>query len=642
MSNIQVKKYLLAYTFLVASVVFLIQITMMNFPFSPVEAAVNDQDSGWDECNGWTDPRYNRTGGQKFITEGNRTIGRKLDCRDCALKRARGEGCYGNETDFYALGLALPPSGSKTDTSGPDLAWYNWGGWDPAGKTFLSEGTQCGLGPSVCLPSPTPTRTPKPSATPTTTPSSTPTTKPSATPTTKPSATPTTKPSVTPTNEVILCKLGDRVVYDENKNGLQEIFEIGVKNIKVELFDENMNLLRTDITGEKGYYRFTKLDCDKNYFVKFHKPANYIYSEQFVGDNKEIDSNANIETGISEKVYLTGTDLSIDALIYKMKDTPTPSVTPSTKPSATPTTKPSVTPTEEVVLCELGDRVVYDQNKNGLQEIWELGVKNIKVELYDESMNKLATQVTNNNGFYRFEELDCETNYYVKFYKPSDYKFSQAFVGANKEIDSNANVETGLSEKVYLTGTDLSIDALIYKEVITVSITPTVPVVTPTPGVKGEDTIFGFSIDKSIVGDHTYNVGELVTYKVVLENSGTQVINKVTMRDVYTTNMRVEAIYLVQNGTRRNVTTSFFANDSEMESGNILPRDPQDKSKTLDLTDITGDMNPGSVVTFEFIFKAQTKNSQVCNQAFASANDRSEIQSQKVCVTVDAIVPVTD
>jgi len=114
------------------------------------------------------------------------------------------------------------------------------------------------------------------------------------------------------------------------------------------------------------------------------------------------------------------------------------------------------------------------------------------------------------------------------------------------------------------------------------------------------------------------------------------------MRDVYSTNMRVEAIYLTQNGQRRNVTSQFFANDSEMEGGNIMPRDPQNNNNLLDLTDFTGDLNPGDRVNFEFIFKATSSSPQVCNQAHASANSRSEISSQKVCVSVDAVVPVTD
>lgn len=179
---------------------------------------------------------------------------------------------------------------------------------------------------------------------------------------------------------------------------------------------------------------------------------------------------------------------------------------------------------------------------------------------------------------------------------------------------------------------------------VTVSVTPSIthtPVVTPTPGVEGDDTVFGFNLRKTVNGKLTYRVGELITFTVSLENSGTETITKVNMRDVYSTNMRVEAIYLIQNGQRRNVTSQFFANDSEMEGGNIMPRDPQNND-LLDLTDFTGDLNPGDKVNFEFIFKAVSKSEQVCNQAHASANSRSEISSQKVCVSVDAVVPVTD
>ena len=190
---------------------------------------------------------------------------------------------------------------------------------------------------------------------------------------------------------------------------------------------------------------------------------------------------------------------------------------------------------------------------------------------------------------------------------------------------------------------------------ITASATPTVrvtttpritasatPVATPTPGVKGEDTIYGFSLQKNIVGASTYKVGELITYNVVLENSGTEVITKINMRDVFTSDMRAEVVYLVQNGQRRNVTTYFFATESEKDGGSINPKNPLNKSELLDLTDLTGDLKPGSKITLEFIFKAVGKNTSTCNQAYASANSRSEISSQKVCVNVSAIVPVTD
>lgn len=162
---------------------------------------------------------------------------------------------------------------------------------------------------------------------------------------------------------------------------------------------------------------------------------------------------------------------------------------------------------------------------------------------------------------------------------------------------------------------------------------PTTPTVTPTPGVKGDETVFGFNLKKTLVGTaDVYDVGELVAYNVTLENTGTEVIEKITMRDVYTPQMRVEAVYLMENGTRTNITSSIVTGSKD--SGMISP--------VADITSITGDLNPGDVITLQFVFKATGMSDNVCNQAFASANDRTEISSQKVCIDVDGIVPITD
>lgn len=335
-------------------------------------------------------------------------------------------------------------------------------------------------------------------------------------------------------------------------------------------------------------------------------------------------------------------------------NTPTPTVTntPTTKPSKTPTpsvtttTKPSDTP--KPVLCLLGDRVVFDKNMNGLQDPNENGVPHLKVELYDSNMNLLSTTKTNLKGYYYFKDLQCQKDYFVKFYKPANYIYSTPFVGDNTRIDSNANRETGLSNKVYLTGRDLTIDALIYKQpkvtgTPSVTLTPTPSTQpTPTPRIFGDETIFGFNLRKEVSGKTSYRVGELITYRVTLENSGTEVVNKIHMRDVYSTNMVVEAIYMVRGNQRTNVTDKFFANNNEMSSGIISPRNPGNNSELLNLTDLTGDLQPNESVVLEFIFKAKSSTTQSCNQAFSSANSRPEMSSQKVCVQISRIVPVTD
>lgn len=139
---------------------------------SSIQAAIDvDDGSGWPECNNW----QNNANYDKFA------------CRTRALQRAE-------NGMFYESGLPLPPSGSKNSTIGADADWYMWGSIDPSGRNFLSDPTACGLGPSMCVP--TPTNTPVPTATPTTTPI------PTATPTLTP--TPTTIPSPTPTSTPII------------------------------------------------------------------------------------------------------------------------------------------------------------------------------------------------------------------------------------------------------------------------------------------------------------------------------------------------------------------------------------------------------------------------------------------------------
>lgn len=262
-------------------------------------APLNDQDSGWPECNGWLSSGYN-----------------KFACRKKALERADSKG-------FYNLGLPLPPSGSKTSTAGSDRAWYNWGGIDPNGKNFLSEGTQCGIGPSVCQPKPTPTKVPTP--------------------------TPTDIPTPTPTTKV--CALGDRVVLDSNRNGIQDSGENGVANVKVELLNARNKVIKTAYTDKDGYYFFRNLNC-ASYFVRFEKPQGYVFSTQYAGNDKAKDSNAHVQSGLSNKVNLNGVNRTIDALIYKKdKDvtpTPTPTVTPTKAVTPTPTKSVTPTPTKVV------------------------------------------------------------------------------------------------------------------------------------------------------------------------------------------------------------------------------------------------------------------------------------------------------
>jgi len=136
-------------------------------------------------------------------------------------------------------------------------------------------------------------------------------------------------------------------------------------------------------------------------------------------------------------------------------------------------------------------------------------------------------------------------------------------------------------------------------------------------------------------------VGEKIIFKVNFHNTGTEEVTKIYMRDVFTTDMRAEKVFLVSGNIRQDVT-DLFINDQTRENGLIMPRDPYNPSQLLNLASIAGSLEQDEELTLEFTFKAISKSDLACNQAFTSINGRREVQSSKVCVGINAIIPITD
>lgn len=200
--------------------------------------------------------------------------------------------------------------------------------------------------PLVQTPTPIPTVTIVPTNTPI--PTASPTEKPKITLTPSPTLTPhptlTTTP--TPTTEELKACLGDRVVIDENQNGIQDEVEVGLGGVLVECFDEDDNLVASTTTDDEGFYQFCEL-VPGNYQVRFSVPQNYSLSSRYQGSDTTKDSNPSVSTSITESIALSAgdNDITIDALVYGMsiEITPTPTSTPTTTPTGTP--KNTSTPT---------------------------------------------------------------------------------------------------------------------------------------------------------------------------------------------------------------------------------------------------------------------------------------------------------
>ncbi|HET9907099.1 MAG TPA: SdrD B-like domain-containing protein, partial [Anaerolineales bacterium] len=125
----------------------------------------------------------------------------------------------------------------------------------------------------------------------------------------------------------------------------------------------------------------------------------------------------------------------------------------------------------------IGNRVWLDENENGQQDAWELGVGGVCVRLLDAiSREVIAETSTDSNGYYAFDIPNTEA--IIQFAKSDSYTFTQPNVD-DEDRDSDADVNTGETHSLELNSTESFWDAgliLVNEPVPTTS-----PVVTGTP-----------------------------------------------------------------------------------------------------------------------------------------------------------------
>ena len=242
-----------------------------------------------------------------------------------------------------------------------------------------------------------------------------------------------------------LASLGDRVWNDINRNGVQDVGELGITGVAVELYNSSGFISATATTGG-GLYSFINL-VPGDYYVKFTLPANYLFSPVDQGSDDTLDSDANVSTGITVSTTLLpgGNDPTWDAGMY-------------------------------LPPASLGDLVWNDLNRNGIQDPGELGISGVIVNLFRpgfgpdgipataDDASVVASTNTNGSGNYAFTEL-IPGSYIVIFTLPGGYAFSPANQGSDDTLDSDANITTGQTNTTLLSPgeNDPTWDAGIYQ-----------------------------------------------------------------------------------------------------------------------------------------------------------------------------------
>ena len=311
---------------------------------------------------------------------------------------------------------------------------------------------------------------------------------------------------------VRLASLGNFVFEDKNANGIQDAGEAGIGNATVKLLDVTGNVITTTTTDGNGLYSFSNLQPG-DYKVQFVQPNGFNgVSPVNAGSNDAIDSNGLI----TDVVNLSAgeNDTTIDSGFYKT--------------------------------ASLGDFVFNDANNNGIQDVGETGVSGVTVTLTSGGLDGIIngigdttiTTTTNANGNYNFAGLTPGQEYQVGFSNlPAGYQFTQANIGANDAVDSDANASTGKTQIVTLASgeNNLTLDAGIYQNAGDLSVTKTDGLTTVTPGQQ-------------------------ITYTIVAKNNGLITATNALVSDIMPSNLTNIAWTSVATGGATDNQTSGTGN----------------------------------------------------------------------------------
>ncbi len=208
--------------------------------------------------------------------------------------------------------------------------------------------------------------------------------------------------------------IGDFLWIDLNENGIQDPNEDGVDNVMISLFDNMGNPVDAtfsgfDQNGNSGFYTFFNVRPG-DYYVLFNNAGGIQFTAPSQGTDTSLDSditNANGAGTTDDFSVCSGemiTDIDAGLVLEPAK---------------------------------AGNLVWLDLNANGIQDPLEPGLDNVVVELYDVSNTLIATQNTDADGFYLFDDIQ-PGNYYLVFLPPgNEFVSSPNDLGGDDTRDSD-------------------------------------------------------------------------------------------------------------------------------------------------------------------------------------------------------------
>ncbi|MBL7944037.1 MAG: hypothetical protein JNM00_14805, partial [Flavobacteriales bacterium] len=247
-----------------------------------------------------------------------------------------------------------------------------------------------------------------------------------------------------------LYSLGNRVWFDTNNNSTLDGAEVGINNVRVELYLDNGDgvygpgdtFQSFDTTDANGYYRFDNLDPDDylvviptNQFASGGRLENYWSSGTsatnagVVSDSTTIDPDAgdvdNDDNGITAFTgnsinYVASLAVTLGPGLSEPINDNDPTTNP--EPGEAPNNQSNRTLDFGFYQLELGNQIFWDDDANGTYGAGDLAVDGATVRLFTgDGLTQLDSFVTGGDGQYLFSGMPAG-NYIVRVTPPAGFQ----------------------------------------------------------------------------------------------------------------------------------------------------------------------------------------------------------------------------
>ena len=210
------------------------------------------------------------------------------------------------------------------------------------------------------------------------------------------------------------------VWFDANIDGLIDITETGLPNVKVYLRDQDSILITETVTDLDGLYDFSNLSAGQ-YILNFDLLDGFVFTTAKAAVGTETDSDARESDGFT-RLYSLGVNQQLTGINAGFKiDTPV-----------------------DEAQASIEGLTWLDENGNGLIGVSEVGIPNVRVFLRDQDSLLITETLTDSEGRYRFSGLE-DGLYYLNFEEQEGRVFTVAKAAVGTIWDSDVRESDGFT-----------------------------------------------------------------------------------------------------------------------------------------------------------------------------------------------------